>query len=280
MFSISSFQHHPTVFLILALQLRLPSLLGLQILLPLLDHSQEPSPATMYPAILLLSLLALTYASPALPPRSCQTIYPNDLQSLINALPDQSFNNQVPPFKVGGVGGSVIQQDNTDGTLPPPRMKIQHQHKLANNPLLNLQFVDFIIPPNAYGCELKITDRANQLAYSNSVDANAGPPALNVISLLPNAVLDDPTYDAIINANPSLISSHSFGTVTLQRGGSAVINSFSCANATEDGNFGHLQYVFEFAAPGMGYSDWVLPQLIADAAGIQKFNGVYMTYNC
>jgi hypothetical protein len=228
----------------------------------------------------LLCALTIACASPTLPPRACTTVYPNNLQSLVNTLPGQTFFNQAPPFVVGGVGGMTIQQDNTGDTLLiNPHLRIS-QLVAVNNPQLNVQFVDFIVPSGAYGCQLSITDQANQLYYESNGDVNAAPPALNVISLVPNAISGDPTYDVVM-MNQSLVSSYNFGTVTMTRGGSKVINSFECPQATWDGQDGHLQYVFEFAPPGPGgYSDWVLPQLVPDAAGVQPLNGVYMTYNC
>jgi hypothetical protein len=228
---------------------------------------------------ILLSALAIAAASPTLPPRACTTIYPTDLQSLVNALPDTSFFNQAPPDIAGGVGGMTIQQDNTDGTvLTFPHLRVYRQPIIESSPQLNLQFVDFVVPAGSYGCELMITDQANQLYYESDGDTSAAPPALNIISLLPNSV-GDPTYDNIMNANPSIISSYNWGTVTLAHGGSAVINSVACPNATSDGEDGHAQYVFEFAQAGPGYSDWVLPQLVPEA-GVQLLNGVYMTFNC
>jgi hypothetical protein len=103
---------------------------------------------------------------------------------------------------------------------------------------------------------------------------------LNVISLVPNAVSGNPTYNDVMLANPSVIASYHWGTFTLSHGGSAVINGINCPKGTKDTGDGHVQFVFEFAQPGSGYSEWDLAQYIPDAVGVQLLNGVYMTYNC
>jgi hypothetical protein len=82
-----------------------------------------------------------------------------------------------------------------------------------------------------------------------------------------------------LRANPSVIETPSWGTFTLSPGGSTVINSAACPPASE-GEDGHAQFVVEFAYPGGGYNDWILPQLTAIDADLQISEGFYMTYNC
>jgi hypothetical protein len=92
-------------------------------------------------------------------------------------------------------------------------------------------------------------------------------------------MLGDTTYNNIMNHNPSLIASNSFGYVSLGRGSApTVINSQPCPIATEDGH-GHAQFILEFAQEVAGNASWTLPQWVDDASGIQTCNGVYMTYN-
>jgi hypothetical protein len=212
---------------------------------------------------ILLSALAIATASPTLAPRACATSFPNSLYTLNSANPDESL---YMPFS---------------GPFELPQLSLSHQDDAASNAQDNLQYIDFTIPPGSYGCELKITDQANQLSFDYNGDTSASPPALNVQALFPNAMLGDATYNNIMNATPPVIAASQWGALTLARGAPPMaINSMPCPVAMADGEHGHAQFVLQFAQAGAGNSTWVLPQWTEDAAGVQTCNGIYMTYNC
>ena len=224
---------------------------------------------------ILLSALAFVAASPTLPPRACSTIYPN-IYSLVSSQPDETFAyNQSAALVVRGVGSS----EDLQVILQSSHLQIYSQPSLSSDPQGILQYLDFQVPAGSYGCQLSIVDENNQLYFNNDSNIYAPYPALNVRSLFPSAICDDPTYNSVLNANPSVIETPSFGTFTLSPGESTVINSAACPPASE-GEDGHAQFVLEFAQPGGGYNDWILPQLTAEYSDLQIPEGVYMTYNC
>jgi hypothetical protein len=224
---------------------------------------------------ILLSALAIVAASPTLPPRACSTIYPN-IYSLVSSEPDEPFAyNQSAALVVREVGGS----EDLQAILQFPHLRIFSQPSSPSDPQGILQYLDFQVPAGSYGCQLSIIDENNQLYFNNYSNINAPPPVLNVMSLFANAICNDPTYNAVLKANPSVIETPSWGTFNLSSGESTVINSADCPPASE-GEDGHAQFVLEFAQPDGGYSDWILPQLTAIDAGLQISEGIYMTYNC
>ena len=223
---------------------------------------------------ILLSALALVAASPTLPPRACSTIYPN-IYSLVSSQPDEPVApvtyNQSAALVVGGVGDS----EDLQAILQFPHLQIYNQPSSPSDPQGIFQYLDFQVPAGSYGCQLSISDANNQLYFTNNSNTDAPDPVMNVSALFPGAICDDPTYNSVMNANPSVIETPGWGIFTLSPGGSAVINSAACP--PEDG---HAQFVVEFAYPGEGYSDWILPQLTARDADLQISEGFYMTYNC
>jgi hypothetical protein len=227
---------------------------------------------------ILLSALALVAASPTLPPRACSTIYPN-IYSLVSSQPDEPAApvayNQSTALAVGGVSNS----EDLQAILQFPHLQIYSQPSSPSDPQGSLQYLDFQVPAGSYGCQLSIIDENNQLYFNNYSNINAPPPVLNVMSLFANAICNDPTYNAVLKANPSVIETPSWGTFNLSSGESTVINSADCPPASE-GEDGHAQFVLEFAQPDGGYSDWILPQLTAIDAGLQISEGIYMNYNC
>jgi hypothetical protein len=227
---------------------------------------------------ILLSALALVAASPTLPPRACSTIYPN-IYSLVSSQPDEPVApvtyNQSAALVVGGVGDS----EDLQAILQFPHLQIYNQPSSPSDPQGIFQYLDFQVPAGSYGCQLSIIDENSQLYSNNSSNIYAPYPALNVRSLFPNAICDDPTFNSVLKADPSVIQNPSWGTFTLSPGASTVINSAACPPASE-GEDGHAQFVLEFAQPGGGYNDWILPQLTAIDSDLQISEGVYMTYNC
>ncbi len=224
---------------------------------------------------ILLSALAFVAASPTLPRRACSTIYPN-IYSLVSSQPKEPF-----PYNQSAalVASEVGDPEDLQTILQFPHLQIYSQPSAASDPQVILQYLDFQVPAGSYGCQLSITDENNQLYFNSSSNINAPFPVLSVSSLFPSAICDDPTFNSVLKANPSVIETPTWGTFTLSPGGSAVINSAACPPASE-GEDGHAQFVLEFAYPGEGYIDWILPQLTAIDADLQISEGVYMTYNC
>lgn len=223
----------------------------------------------------ILSALAFVAASPTIPPRACSTIYPN-IYSLISSQPDEPFPyTQSAALVASGFGGS----EDLPTILQFPHLQIYSQPSPASDPQGIVQYLDFQVPAGSYSCQLSITDENNQLYFNNNSNIGAPYPVLNVSSLFPSAICDDPTFNSVLNANPSVIETPSWGIFTLSPRGSAVVNSAACPPASE-GEVGHAQFVVEFAYPGEGYSDWILPQLTAIDADLQISEGFYMTYNC
>lgn len=219
---------------------------------------------------LLLSTLAFVAASPTLPPRACSTLYPK-FYSLVSSHPNETFTyNQSAALVASGVGGSE--------DLPPirqfPHLEIYSQPSAASDPHVILQYIDFKVPAGSYGCQLSISDANNQLYFTNNSNTDASDPVLNVSALFPGAICDDPTYNSVMNANPSVIETPGWGIFTLSPGGSTIINSAACPQGEDV----HAQFVVEFAYPGEGYNDWILPQLTARDADLQISEGFYMTF--
>jgi predicted transglutaminase-like cysteine proteinase len=101
----------------------------------------------MRPSItILLSALAIVAATSALPPRTRGTSYPSTLYSLSSTQPDEC--NYV------NIGTNSLNLTH---------LAISRQYGATPNAEVNLQFVDFLISPGSYGCQLVITDQAGQL---------------------------------------------------------------------------------------------------------------------
>jgi hypothetical protein len=168
--------------------------------------------------IILLSLvgLALTVPTSALSLRACTTITPTFLQNLDSYDPNNSFPNTTPQNSPNGRGSFSILQDSRNAT----------------NPQNVVQFVDFMVPPNMHTCTLHFTAAGSTtgLHYEeNAKENDITDPVFNVISLVPNALRANPTYNGVLRANPSVVSSNTFGMLKLERGGGPwVINSEAC----------------------------------------------------
>ena len=137
-------------------------------------------------------------------------------------------------------------------------------------------------------CTLHFTDAGSAagLHYEeNAKENDITEPVLNVISLVPNALRANPTYNGVLGANASVVSSNTFGMLKLERGGGPwVVNSEACPPYSPNGDWGHLQFVFGFGENNGGVSSrylWVGEERgERAAAGKQGLNGVYLTYNC
>lgn len=232
----------------------------------------------MHPSItILLSALALVAALPTLPPRACTTLYPNALFSLVSPPPP------------GGFFDSGLRQAQEDTTLRAilnsPHVRLQRLQGSENNAQDMFQFVDFKIPAGSNSCQLEIVDSARKLYFEKNDEINATPPPLNIMSITPGALCEDPstenvTYADVMTTNPPVIQSYHWGSATLTRGGHAIINSFPCPAPNANGEDGHAQFVFQFDPDqvGGGYSDWALPQSTTAVEAITGVNGIYLTH--
>ncbi|KAH6722360.1 hypothetical protein DL95DRAFT_401076 [Leptodontidium sp. 2 PMI_412] len=216
--------------------------------------------------IAILAIIGATAPTRTIQPRACTTITPNAMQSLLSTDPTNGYTNRA--LDGPGVNGFSIFQDNT---------KANQRYQL-------LQFVDFEVPSNSYGCQLHVTDAGNSVDYSliygDEPSPNPGMARITVKSLVPNALPMHPTYNDVQTMNPSLISANKFGTFSIASGAQPrVINSQACPPAMIDGHNGHLQFVFELEDNDLSTTRYFsMTQRSARAGG--GLNGVYMTFNC
>jgi hypothetical protein len=171
-------------------------------------------------------------------------------------------------------GVMTIKQSNGGSTKPQsfsPSLKLT---LVAFNASSQLIFVDFEIPRNAYDCQVTITDQASTISGSPIPLAQ-----INVISLVPDAFTQSslaPTYNQVFD-NPSIISSHSWGTVSLAAGDGPVIINSGCALDPANDGVGHMQFVFEFDKTLVGEHTWSINQ---SGSIWSNSNGLYMTHSC
>ncbi|KAL2073168.1 hypothetical protein VTL71DRAFT_10492 [Oculimacula yallundae] len=221
--------------------------------------------STIFLAI--LATLAFTAPTPTLLPRSCTTITPNAMQSLLSTEPTIGFTNK----GLAGTGdnGFTIFQDNTQ----------------ASNRYQMLQFVDFAVPAGSYGCQLHVTDAGQSIGYTflrgQEPEEEPGMAIVTVKALVPNAMDLYPSYDDVMNMSPQLVSAEKFGVFSIQNGTvPGAINSEACPPAMRDGKDGHLQFVFELeGSDDLSRTRYFnMAQRGAGASG--GLNGLYMTFNC
>jgi hypothetical protein len=107
------------------------------------------------------------------------------------------------------------------------------------------------------------------------------PPWLNVISLVPNALRANPTYNDIFDVFPSVISSQSFALLKLGYWSRrmTVLGKEKCPLSQHEGGVGHLQFVVHFGSQQeMEYQEVVL---VERNEGMRRsVNGFVMLFDC
>ncbi|PQE11508.1 hypothetical protein CJF31_00011079 [Rutstroemia sp. NJR-2017a BVV2] len=195
----------------------------------------------MFAKAILLSALAATGLVQASPlkdlneKRVCGTaVLPNGLFQLSQADPNTSPANTAP-------GGTVtISQAAND----------------AKTELVTFAPLD----ATAYGCQLQIT-----MPSAPAFSTTGGAPTLSIFKVK-QPVSGAPTF-----ANTQL-ESGIYGSITLQAGQSATINTEGCRGGTGQG----LAYVFKYADWNTAASSVTWTQGTSVAAPV----GVFLTHNC
>ncbi|KAF4628395.1 hypothetical protein G7Y89_g9757 [Cudoniella acicularis] len=208
-------------------------------------------------ALALFSLLGLTTATPTpvdLAPRCGQTILPYNLQQLDEASPSTVY-----PNTISSNGNFHVEQ--TVGSNGNVYNRIYQIAAFAN------------VPANSYACQL------NVIFPDPTSLTETGNPTLNVTTLYlnsPSSITypNNWSWSTFFPPTSPPLGQGLFGTINLEAGQTAAINSEVCPNGG-----GNLAFLFTIASWVSESSSVDFTQYVNGLNGA-GLTGVYLTYDC